>query len=187
MAALTNSQSVRQLMITETGMIEIREEPEDTGTYSFARGYLTLISSRTQRSDRYQYKLSVTNAAIPLVMAGPGDGLLDLTGFSSYPTRWVRKGDGNPQSLVGLWKTPLLTFVTGSRIVFLYTPGTLEFKTDQTYVLHLTRTQTGTLKATNGIYTLTIGLLSAQGNYRFEGSDEFVDIQGKTTSIWKRR
>ena len=54
MAALTNNQSVRQLIITETGMIEIREEPEDTGTYSFARGYLTLISSRTQRSDRYQ-------------------------------------------------------------------------------------------------------------------------------------
>jgi hypothetical protein len=68
-----------------------------------------------------QYKLSVTTAAIPLVMAGPGDGLLDLTGFSSYPTRWVRKGDGNPESLVGFWKTPLLTFVTGSHIVFLYT------------------------------------------------------------------
>lgn len=187
MAALTNTQSVRQLLITSTGMIEIREEPEDTGTYSFARGYLTLISSRSQRSDRYQYKLSVANAAIPLVMAGPGDGLLDLTGFSNYPTRWVRKGDGNPESLVGFWKTPLLTFVTGSHIVFLYTPGTFEFNADQTYVLHLTRTQTGTLKATNGIYTLTSGLLSAQGNYRFEGSDTFVDTQDKTTSIWKRQ
>jgi TIR domain len=187
MAALTNNQSVRQLIIAGAGMIEIREEPEDTGTYSFARGYLTLISSRTQRSDRYQYKLSVANAAIPLVMAGPGDGLLDLTGFSSYPTRWVRKGDGSPESLVGSWKTPLLTFVTGSHIVFLYTPGTLEFRADHTYVLHLTRTQNGTLKATNGIYTLTSGLLSSQGNYQFEGSDEFVDIQGKTTSIWKRQ
>jgi TIR domain len=187
MAALTNSRSVHQLIITSTGMIEIREEPEDTGTYSFARGYLTLISNRSQRSDRYQYKLSVANAAIPLVMAGPGDGLLDLTGFSNYPTRWVRKGDSNPESLVGSWKTPLLTFVTGSQIVFLYTPGTFEFKADQTYVLHLTRTQTGTLKATNGIYTLTSGLLSAQGNYQFEGSDTFVDTQGKTTSIWKRQ
>jgi hypothetical protein len=29
--------------------------------------------------------------------------------------------------------------------------------------------------------------LSAQGNYQFEGSDEFMDIQGKTTSIWKRQ
>jgi hypothetical protein len=186
MAALTNGQSVRQLIITSTGMIEIREEPEDAGTYSFARGYLTLISGRSQRSDRYQYKLSVANVAIPLVMAGPGDGLLDLTGFSSYPTRWVRKGDGNPESLVGFWKTPLLTFVTGSHIVFLYTPGTLEFKADQTYVLHLTRTQTGTLKAANGIYTLTSGLLSAQGNYQFEGPDQFVDTQARTTSIWKR-
>jgi hypothetical protein len=120
-------------------------------------------------------------------MAGPGDGLLDLTGFSNYPTRWVRKGDGNPESLVGFWKTPLLTFVTGSHIVFLYTPGTFEFKADQTYVLHLTRAQTGTLKATNGIYTLTSGLLSAQVNYQFEGSDTFVDTQGKTTSIWKRQ
>jgi hypothetical protein len=91
------------------------------------------------------------------------------------------------RGIVGLWKTPLLTFVTGSHIVFLYTPGTFEFKADQTYVLHLTRTQTGTLKATNGIYTLTSGLLSAQGNYRFEGSDTFVDTQGRTTSIWKRQ
>jgi hypothetical protein len=187
MAALTNGQSVHQLIITGTGMIQIRDEPEDTGTYSFARGYLTLISSRTQRSDRYQYKFSVATAAIPLVMAGPGDGLLDLTGFSSYPTRWVRKGDGNPESLIGFWKTPLLTFVTGNHIVFLYTPGALELKADQTYVLHLTRSQTGTLKAVNGIYTLTIGFLSAQGNYRFEGSDQFVDIQGNTTSIWKRQ
>ena len=187
MAALTNSQSVHQLIITAPGMIEIRDEPEDTGTYSFARGYLTMISNRTRRSDRYQYKLSVATAAIPLVAAGPGDGLLDLTGFASYPTRWVRKADGNPESLIGFWKTPLLTFVTGSHIVFLYTPGTLEFKADQTYNLHLTRTQTGTLKAANGIYTLTSGLASAQGNYRFEGSDQFVDIQAGTTSIWKRQ
>ena len=187
MAALTNTQSVHQLNITGTGLIEIRDEPEDTGTYSFARGYLTLISNRTRHSDRYQYKLSVATAAIPLVTAVPGDGLLDLTGFSSYPTRWVRKADGNPESLVGFWKTPLLTFVTGSHIVFLYTPGTLEFKTDKTYVLHLTRTQTGTLKAANGIYTLTSGLLSAQGNYRFEGSDQFVDTQASATSIWKRQ
>jgi hypothetical protein len=122
-----------------------------------------------------------------LVAAGPGDGLLDLTGFASYPTRWVRKADGNPESLIGFWKTPILTFVTGSHIVFLYTPGTLEFKADQTYILHLTRTQTGTLKAANGIYTLTSGLASAQGNYRFEGSDQFVDVQAGTTSIWKRQ
>ena len=112
MAALTNTQSVHQLNITGTGLIEIRDEPEDTGTYSFARGYLTLISNRTRHSDRYQYKLSVATAAIPLVTAVPGDGLLDLTGFSSYPTRWVRKADGNPESLVGFWKTPLLTFVS---------------------------------------------------------------------------
>lgn len=187
MAALTNSQSLHQLIITAPGMIEIRDEPEDAGTYSFARGYLTMISNRTQRSDRYQYKLSVATAAIPLVAAGPGDGLLDLTGFASYPTRWVRKADDNPESLIGFWKTPLLTFVTGSHIVFLYTPGTLEFKADQTYTLHLTRTQTGTLKAANGIYTLTSGLASAQGNYRFEGSNQFVDIQAGTTSIWKRQ
>ena len=187
MAALTNSQSVRQLIITAAGMIEIRDEPEDTGSYSFARGYLTLISNRTQRSDRYQYKLSAATAAIPLVAAGPGEGLLDLTGFASYPTRWVRKADGNPESLVGFWKTPLLTFVTGSHIVFLYTPGTLEFRADQTYILHLTRTQTGTLKAENGTYTLSIGLASAQGSYRFEGSDQFVDVQAGTTSIWKRQ
>jgi hypothetical protein len=187
MAALTNSQSVHQLIITATGVIEIRDEPQDTGTYSFARGYVTLISNRTERSDRYQYKLSVATGAIPLVAAGPGDGLLDLTGFASYPTRWVRKADGNRESLIGFWRTPLLTFVTGSHIVFLYTPGTLEFKSDQTYILHLTRTQTGTLKAASGIYTLTSGLASAQGNYRFEGSDQFVDTQAGTTSIWKRQ
>jgi hypothetical protein len=187
MAALTNSQSVHQLIITDTGMIEIRDEPEDTGTYLFERGSLTLVSNRTQRSDRYQYKLSIATTAIPLVAAAPGDGLLDLPGFSSYPTRWVRKADGDPESLIGFWKTPLLTFVTGSHIVFVYTPGTLEFRADQTYVLHLTRTQTGTLKAANGIYTLTSGLLSAQGSYRFEGNDQFTDTQARTTSIWKRQ
>jgi len=52
--------------------------------------------------------------------------------------------------------------------------------------MRLVLTQNGTLKATNGIYTLTSGLLSAQENYQFEGSDEFVDIQGKTTSIWNQ-
>jgi hypothetical protein len=187
MAALTNSQSVHQLIISDAGLIEIRDEPEDTGTYSFARGSLTLVSNRTQRSDRYQYRTSVASAAIPLVAAGPGDGLLDITGFSSYPTRWVRKAVGDPQSLVGVWKTPLLTFVTGAHIVFVYTPGTLEFRVDQTYVLHLTRTQTGTLKAANGIYTLTSGLASAQGNYQFESNDQFVDTQANTTSIWKRQ
>jgi hypothetical protein len=83
-------------------------------------------------------------------------------------------------------KTPLLTFVTGSHIVFVYTPGTLEFSSDRTYFLHLTRIQTGTLKAANGVYTLTSGLLSAQGNYRFEGSDQFVDTQSGTTAVWKR-
>jgi hypothetical protein len=187
MAALTNQQSVHQLIISDTGLIEVREEPEDAGTYSFERGSLTLVSNRTQRSDRYQYRISVATAAIPLVAAGPGDGLLDLTGFSSYPTRWVRRANGDPQSIVGLWKTPLLTFVTGSHIVFLYTPGTLEFRADQTYVLRLTRTQTGTLKAANGIYTLTSGLSSSQGNYQFEGSDQFADTQGRVTSIWRRK
>lgn len=187
MAALTNSQAVHRLIISDMGMIEIRDEPEDTGTYVFERGSLTLVSNRTQRSDRYQYKLSVATAAIPMVAAGPGDGLLDLTGFSSYPTRWVRKTVGDPQSLLGVWTTPLLTFVTGSHIVFVYTPGTLEFKADQTYVLGLTRTQTGTVKAVNGVYTLTSGLASAQGNYQFEGSDQFVDTQARNTSVWKRQ
>ncbi len=131
-------------------------------------------------------KKSVAVGSLPLIAAVPGDRLLDLTGFSSYPTRWVRKSDGNPQSLLGIWKTPLLTFVTGSHIVFVYAPGTLEFSSDRTYFLHLTRIQTGTLKATNGVYTLTSGLLSAQGNYRFEGSDQFVDTQSGTTAVWKR-
>jgi hypothetical protein len=187
MAALTNPQSVHQLVISDTGLIEIREEPEDTGTYSFERGSLTLVSNRTHASDRYQYKLTVAAGSLPLIAAVPGDGLLDLTGFSSYPTRWVRKGDGNPLSLLGTWKTPLLTFVSESHIIFVYTPGTLAFRGDKTYFLHLTRIQTGTLKATNGVYTLTSGLLSAQGNYRFEGPDQFVDTQSGTTAVWKRR
>jgi hypothetical protein len=186
MAALTNPQSVHQLVISDTGLIEIRDEPEDRGTYSFEHGALTLVSDRTHGSDRYQYKLSVAAGSLPLIAAVPGDGLLDLTGFSSYPTRWVRKSDGNPQSLLGIWKTALLTFVTGSHIVFVYAPGTLEFSSDRTYFLHLTRIQTGTLKATNGVYTLTSGLLSAQGNYRFEGSNQFVDTQSGTTAVWKR-
>ena len=80
----------------------------------------------------------------------------------------------------------VLTFVTGSHIAFVYAPGTIEFSSDRTYFLHLTRIQTGTLKATNGVYTLTSGLLSAQGNYRFEGSDQFVDTQSGTTAVWKR-
>ena len=66
-------------------------------------------------------------------------------------------------------------------------PGNIGAQSRPDYVLHLTRTQTGTLKATNGTYTLTSGLLSTQGNYRFEGSEQFVDTQGKTTSIWKRQ
>ena len=37
------------------------------------------------------------------------------------------------------------------------------------------------------IVLLTIGFLSAQGNYRLEDSNQFVDMQGKTTSIWKRQ
>ena len=74
-------------------------------------------------------------------------------------------------------KTPLLTFVTGSHIVLVYTPGTLEFRPDKTYFLHLIRIQTGTLKATHGVYTLSVGLASAQGNYRFEGANQFADTQ----------
>jgi hypothetical protein len=27
---------------------------------------------------------------------------------------------------------------------------------------------------------------SSQGNYRFEGSDQFVDTQSGTTAVWKR-
>jgi hypothetical protein len=185
-AALTNPQSVHQLVISDMGMIEIREEPEDTGTYSFERGSLTLVSARTHGSDRYPYKLSVATESIPLIAASPGDGLLDLTGFSSYPTRWVRKADGNTRSLLGIWKTPPLTFVNGSHIVFVYTPGTLEFRADKTYFLHLIRIQTGTLKATHGVYALSVGLASAQGNYRFEGANQFVDTQAGTTAVWKR-